>query len=267
MPDELPLVLLASAGAILALMVVTWLVSVAIKDASIVDIIWGAGFVLVAWVAFFTGDGDDARKWLITLLASAWGLRLSTYLFIRNRGKGEDYRYQAMRRHWGPRFPLISLFTVFGLQGLLMFIISMPLQVAQLSGMPEGLTWIDYLGAALFAVGLGFEATGDFQLARFKADPANAGRVMDRGLWRYTRHPNYFGDAVLWWGLFLIAAARPANLVVVFSPVVMTFLLTRVSGVPLLEKSLAKRREGYADYIARTSSFIPLPPKRSAESR
>ncbi len=267
MPHELPLVLLASAGSILALMVLTWLVSVAIKDASIVDIIWGAGFVLVAWVAFFTGDGDGARKWLITLLASAWGLRLSTYLFIRNRGKGEDYRYQAMRRHWGPRFPLISLFTVFGLQGLLMFIISVPLQVAQLSGMPEGLTWNDYLGAAVFAAGLGFEAVGDFQLARFKANPANAGRVMDRGLWRYTRHPNYFGDAVLWWGLFLIAAARPANLAVIFSPVVMTFLLTRVSGVPLLERSLAKRREGYADYIARTSSFIPLPPKRSGGSR
>lgn len=267
MPDELPLVLLASAGAILALMVLTWLVSVAIRDASIVDIIWGAGFVLVAWVAFFTGDGDGARNWLITLLASAWGLRLSAYLFMRNRGEGEDYRYQAMRRHWGPRFPLISLFTVFGLQGLLMFIISMPLQVAQLSGMPEGLAWIDYLGAAVFAVGLGFEAIGDFQLARFKADPANAGRVMDRGLWRYTRHPNYFGDAVLWWGLFLIAAARPANLAVIFSPVVMTFLLTRVSGVPLLEKSLARRREGYADYIARTSSFFPLPPKRSAGSR
>lgn len=267
MPDELPLVLLSSAGAIIVLMVATWVVSVAIKDASIVDIIWGAGFVLVAWVAFFTGDGDEARKWLITLLASAWGLRLSGYLFIRNRGKGEDYRYQAMRRHWGPRFPIISLVTVFGLQGVLMLVISLPLQVAQLSGMPEGLTWIDYVGAAVFAVGLGFEAVGDFQLARFKADPANAGKVMDRGLWRYTRHPNYFGDAVLWWGLFLIAAARPANLVVIFSPVVMTFLLTRVSGVPLLEKSLAKRREGYADYIARTSSFIPRPPGRPAGSR
>lgn len=267
MPDELPLVLLASAGAIIALMVAAWVVSVVIKDASIVDIIWGSGFVLVAWVAFFTGDGYDGRKWLITLLASAWGLRLSIYLFIRNHGKGEDYRYQAMRRHWGPRFPIVSLFTVFGLQGLLMFVISMPLQVAQLSGMPDSLTWIDYVGAAVFAVGLGFEAIGDFQLARFKAEPANAGKVMDRGLWRYTRHPNYFGDAVVWWGLFLIAAARPENLLVIFSPVIMTVLLTRVSGVPLLEKSLTKRREGYAEYIARTSSFIPLPPKRAPGSR
>lgn len=264
MPDELPLVLLASAGAILALMVVTWLVSVAIKDASIVDIIWGAGFVLVAWVAFFTGDGDDARKWLITLLASAWGLRLSTYLFIRNRGKGEDYRYQAMRRHWGPRFPLISLFTVFGLQGLLMFIISMPLQVAQLSGMPEGLTWIDYLGAALFAVGLGFEATGDFQLARFKADPANAGRVMDRGLWRYTRHPNYFGDACVWFGLWLLACDHPFGFALVISPLLMTYFLVKVTGKALLERRMKRAKPDYAAYIARTSGFFPLPPKSTS---
>ncbi len=262
MPDELPLVLLSSAGAVMALMVAAWIVSVVIKDASIVDIIWGAGFVLVAWVAFFTGDGYDGRRWLITLLASAWGLRLSIYLYVRNHGKGEDYRYQAMRRHWGPRFPIISLFTVFGLQGVLMFVISMPLQVAQLSGTPDSLIWIDYAGVAVFVIGLGFEAIGDFQLARFKADPANAGKVMDRGLWRYTRHPNYFGDAVLWWGLFLIAAARPANLVVIFSPIIMTVLLTRVSGVPLLEKSLTKRREGYDDYITRTSGFIPRPPRR-----
>jgi steroid 5-alpha reductase family enzyme len=267
MPEDLPFVLLSSAGAIVALMVAAWVVSVVIKDASIVDIIWGAGFVLVAWVAFLTGDGSDARGWLIALLASAWGIRLSAYLFVRNHGKGEDYRYQAMRRRWGPRFPVISLFTVFALQGVLMFAISMPLQVAQLSGMPDGLRWVDYAGGAVFAVGLAFEAVGDFQLARFKADPANAGRVMDRGLWRYTRHPNYFGDAVVWWGLFLVAAARPANLLVAFSPIIMTVLLTRVSGVPLLEKSLAKRREGYAEYVARTSSFIPLPPKRLTRSR
>lgn len=262
MPDGMGAVMLASAGAIAALMVVTWLVSVIRKDASIVDIIWGFGFVLVAWAAFAVGDGYDGRKWLITLLASAWGLRLSVYLFFRNKGKGEDYRYRAMRRRWGLRFPLISLVTVFGLQGLLMFIISMPLQVAQLPGMPGHLNGADYIGAAVWLVGFGFESIGDFQLARFKADPANAGKVMDRGLWRYTRHPNYFGDSVLWWGLFIIALARWENVLVVFSPVVMTILLTRVSGVPLLEASLTRRREGYADYIVSTSSFVPMPPKR-----
>lgn len=264
MPDELPLMLLATGAAVVALMVATWLVSLALKDASIVDIIWGSGFVVIAWVAFAVGDGHDGRKWLITLLASAWGLRLSGYLLKRNAGKGEDYRYRAMRKRWGRRFPLISLVTVFGLQGVLMWVISMPLQVAQLSGMPDGVTVLDYAGAAVWLVGFGFESIGDWQLARFKGDPANAGKVMDRGLWRYTRHPNYFGDAVLWWGMFLVAASRPENLLVVFAPVVMTVLLTRVSGVPLLEASLKRRREGYEEYVRRTSGFIPLPPKRAA---
>lgn len=261
MPDDLAQVLLSSAGAVLALMLVSWVISVVLKDASIVDIIWGFGFVVVAWVAFATGDGYEARKLLIAALASIWGLRLSIHLFIRNHGKGEDYRYRAMRRYWGTRFPLISLFTVFGLQGVLMFLVSLPLQVAQLSGMPDSFTAMDIIGTAVWVVGFGFESIGDLQLARFKKDPANAGKVMDQGLWRYTRHPNYFGDAVLWWGIFLVAAARPANVLVILSPIVMTVLLTRVSGVPLLEKSLTRRREGYADYIARTSSFVPRPPK------
>jgi steroid 5-alpha reductase family enzyme len=261
MPEELPAMFLASAVAVAAFMLLGWVISLVRKDASIVDIMWGAGFVVVAWVAFAMGDGYEGRKWLITLLASAWGLRLSIYLFARNAGKGEDYRYQAMRRRWGSRFPIVSLVTVFALQGVLMWVISLPLQVAQLSGTPGSLTVFDYLGGGIWLVGFAFESIGDLQLSRFKKDPANAGKVMDRGLWRYTRHPNYFGDAVLWWGLFIIAAAEPANLLVIFSPIVMTVLLTRVSGVPLLEKSLVKRREGYEAYIARTSSFIPMPPK------
>jgi steroid 5-alpha reductase family enzyme len=167
-----------------------------------------------------------------------------------------------MRKRWGPRFPLISLLTVFGLQGVLMWLVSMPTQVAQLSGMPDGLNVLDYIGAAVWTVGFLFEAIGDFKLARFKSDPANSGKVMDRGLWKYTRHPNYFGNAVLWWGLFLIALARPENTLVIFGPIIMTILLTRVSGVPLLEASLRRRREGYVEYVGRTSSFIPMPPKK-----
>jgi len=264
MPDELWTMLFATGGAVIGLMVAGWIVSLILKDASIVDIIWGTGFVLVAWVAFFVGDGYEGRKWLITVLATAWGGRLSIYLYMRNHGKGEDYRYRAMRKRWGPRFPLISLVTVFGLQGVLMFVISMPLQVAQLSGTPDGFVAMDFIGAAIWLVGFGFEAIGDFQLARFKANPANAGKVMNQGLWRYTRHPNYFGDAVLWWGMFVVAAARPANLVVVFSPIIMTILLTRVSGVPLLEASLRRRREGYTEYVSTTSGFIPMPPKKPA---
>ena len=264
MPDELGTVLLATAAAVVALMLLTWLVSVVLKDASIVDIAWGFGFVVIAWVALATADGYDGRRWLITLLTTAWGLRLTAYLFFRNKGKGEDYRYRAMRRRWGPRFPIISLVTVFALQGVLMYIVSMPVQVAQLSGTPDNLTVLDFVGAAVCIAGIGFESIGDWQLSRFKADPANAGKVMDRGLWRYTRHPNYFGDALVWWGLFLVALSRWENLLVIFAPIVMTVLLTRVSGVPLLEASLTRRREGYAEYIRRTSSFIPRPPKKQA---
>ena len=261
MPDEFATMLLATAGAVLAFMIVGWLISVVIKDASIVDILWGSGFVIVAWVAFAVGDGYEARKWLITIMATLWGLRLSGYLAWRNIGKGEDYRYQAMRRHWGARFTVVSLFTVFGLQGVLMYVVSMPLQVAQLSGTPGELTLLDYAGAAIFAVGLLFESIGDFQLARFKANPENKGKVMDRGLWRYTRHPNYFGDAVVWWGIFIVALAEPWNVLVIFSPIVMTVLLTRVSGVAMLERTIGKRRPGYDEYIRRTSAFIPMPPK------
>ncbi|HMO55014.1 MAG TPA: DUF1295 domain-containing protein [Tepidiformaceae bacterium] len=261
MPDEFATMLLATAGAVLAFMIVGWLISVVIKDASIVDILWGSGFVIVAWVAFAVGDGYEARKWLITIMATLWGLRLSGYLAWRNIGKGEDYRYQAMRRHWGARFTVVSLFTVFGLQGVLMYVVSMPLQVAQLSGTPGELTLLDYAGAAIFAVGLLFESIGDFQLARFKANPENKGKVMDRGLWRYTRHPNYFGDAVVWWGIFIVALAEPWNVLVIFSPIVMTVLLTRVSGVAMLERTIGKRRPGYDEYIRRTSGFIPMPPK------
>jgi steroid 5-alpha reductase family enzyme len=240
-----------------------WLISVVMRDASIVDIAWGAGFVVVAWTAFAVGDGPESRKWLITLMVSAWGLRLSGYLAWRNLGKGEDYRYQKMRKYWGDRFPIVSLFTVFLLQGVLMFVVSLPVQMAQMSGGPDGLVWISFVGLGVFAVGLFFETVGDLQLAAFKADPANEGKVMDRGLWRYTRHPNYFGDFVVWWGIFLVAMARPELAWTAIGPLVMSVLLIRVSGVALLERNLKRRRPGYEEYIKRTSSFFPLPPRNA----
>jgi steroid 5-alpha reductase family enzyme len=166
-----------------------------------------------------------------------------------------------MRRHWGARFPIVSLFTVFALQGVLMWIVSLPLQVAQAAPAPARLGPLDAFGAALWLVGMVFESVGDWQLARFKADPANAGRVMDRGLWRYTRHPNYFGDCLVWWGFFVLASGVPGGAYTLVSPIVMTILLRRVSGVTLLERSLLKRREGYADYVARTNAFVPGPPR------
>jgi len=255
--------LATAAITIVLLMVCTWLVSLAVKNASIVDIVWGFGFVAVAWAVRLRVDGVADRQNLLVALTSIWGLRLTGYLFWRNHGKGEDFRYVAMRRHWGPRFPLISLGTVFGLQGVLMFLVSLPVQLGQAADEP-GLGWLAYAGVAVWVVGLFFEAVGDAQLARFKKDPANAGQVMDRGLWRYTRHPNYFGDACVWWGIALVAAETTVGRWGFVGAVVMTVLLRRVSGVTLLEKSLSKRRPGYADYVARTSAFVPRPPKRRA---
>jgi len=253
---------LTTAGlTILVLMLGTWLLSLALKNASIVDIVWGFGFVCVAWaVRLRVDDGLAARQNLLVLMTTVWGLRLAGYLFWRNHGKGEDYRYRAMRKHWGPRFPIISLGTVFGLQGVLMFIVSLPVQLGQTRDTPD-LGWLAYLGIAVWLLGLFFEVVGDAQLARFKADPTNQGKVMNRGLWKYTRHPNYFGDACVWWGIALVAAETTVGKFGLIGAVVMTILLRRVSGVVLLEKSLSRRKEGYAEYVARTSAFIPRPPK------
>ena len=258
-------VLIASAVAVAVLMIITWLVSLPIRNASIVDIVWGLGFVFVAWTAFFVSDGADPRRWLLTALTTVWGLRLSVYLAMRNLGKEEDYRYQEMRQRHGDRFGLVSLGTVFGLQGVLIWVVSLPVQAGQVPPSPPTLTWVDYLGAGVWLVGLVFESVGDWQLARFKADPANKGKVMDRGLWRYTRHPNYFGDFMVWWGLFLIALATGVAWWTVIGPIVMSILLIRVSGKAMLEKTIGKRRPAYEDYIRRTSGFFPMPPRREGQ--
>jgi steroid 5-alpha reductase family enzyme len=251
-----------SAIVIVALMVGTWLVSLAIKNASIVDIVWGLGFVAVAWAVRLTEDGVVARQNLLVAMVSLWGLRLGGYLFWRNHGKGEDYRYRAMRKHWGARFPIVSLLTVFTLQGTLMWTVSLGVQLAQGSDSP-GLGVLAVLGVLLWLVGVFFETVGDAQLARFKKDPANAGQVMNRGLWRFTRHPNYFGDACVWWGIALVAAETGPGRWGLLGAAVMNVLLVRVSGVALLEKSLSKRKPGYEEYVRRTSSFFPLPPKKT----
>jgi steroid 5-alpha reductase family enzyme len=251
-----------TAAAVAALMISVWMLSLIRRDASIVDIFWGIGFVLIAAVSCAVGDGYSGRKFLVVLLASAWGLRLALYLLWRNWGAVEDYRYQAMRRHYGDRFPVVSLFTVFGVQGVLMWVVSLPLQVAQHAPLPAHLTWLDALGVILWAVGLFFESVGDRQLARFKADPAHRGKVMDRGLWAYTRHPNYFGDALAWWAYFAIACATPSGWWTIISPIVMTFFLMRVSGVALLERKLVKTRPEYDAYRRRTNAFFPWFPRR-----
>lgn len=254
--------MLIAAAAIAVVMVATWIVSLVVRNASIVDIVWGLGFVVVAWTVRLAVDGgNDARRWLLVVMATLWGLRLAGYLAWRNLGHGEDYRYRAMRKRWGARFGVVSLGTVFLFQGLMMWIVSLSLQLGQVRADPD-IGVVAVVGVIVWLLGLAFEAVGDAQLARFKADPANAGKVMDRGLWRYTRHPNYFGDACVWWGIALVAAETGVGAWGLLGALLMTVLLRRVSGVTLLEKSLVKRREGYTEYVARTSAFLPRPPKR-----
>jgi steroid 5-alpha reductase family enzyme len=244
-----------------AIMIATWLVSVWLRNASIVDVVWGKGFAAIGLASGLLAAGAPARRALVACLALVWGLRLATHLFLRNRGQPEDFRYQAMRRHWGARFWWLSLFTVFALQGTLMFVVSLPLQRACAAPEPASLGAWDALGSAFWLVGMTFESVGDWQLRRFRADPRNAGRVLDSGLWRYTRHPNYFGDCLVWWGFFALALGVPGGLLTLVSPVVMTILLRRVSGVTLLERSLQRRKPAYAAYMARTNAFVPGPPR------
>jgi steroid 5-alpha reductase family enzyme len=240
-----------SAAALLVVMVASWGLSLRLRDVSIVDVIWGPAFVVVAWIGVAVEGGD--RRLLLAVLVTLWGLRLGLHLFARKlRERREDPRYGAWRERHGDRFPLVSLVNVFLLQGALVWVVSLPVQAAGDSPVP-------WLGVAVWAVGLAFEALGDRQLAAFKASPENRGRIMDRGLWRYTRHPNYFGDFLVWWGLYLVSGAWWA----VIGPLVMTVLLTRVSGKDHLERAMGAR-PGYADYVSRTSGFVPLPPRSAS---
>jgi steroid 5-alpha reductase family enzyme len=227
----------------------------------VVDVVWGPGFALVALVslAMSGGHGDGGRKALLTVATVAWGLRLGGFIAWRGRGQGEDPRYAEMLDKAPGSRAAYALRKVFLLQAGLIWLISVPVQ----AGMFErgGPPWIAIAGAVIWLTGLVFESIGDWQLARFKASPANKGRVMDVGLWHYTRHPNYFGDACVWWGLFLISLGTWAGLITIYSPVLMTFLLTRGSGKPITERRLGSR-PGYAEYVARTSGFFPLPPRR-----
>jgi steroid 5-alpha reductase family enzyme len=252
-----------AALAVAVLMIGTWLVSLALTNASIVDITWGLGFVVVAWVSALRSEGSAGPASLIVAMITLWGVRLGAYLFWRNHGKGEDYRYVAMRRHWGKRFWIISLGTVFGLQGVLMWVVSLPVQVAHVGDFRDSAlsSALVVIGAALYVLGLGFEVIGDLQLARFKANPANDGKVMRVGLWRFTRHPNYFGDACVWWGVGLVALSVTGTWWALIGPLVMNVLLVRVSGVALLERSLRKRKPDYEEYVRTTSAFVPRPPR------
>ncbi|MCJ7725754.1 MAG: DUF1295 domain-containing protein [Acidimicrobiia bacterium] len=256
---DLGTVMWVSAAVLGVAVTLLWLVSLVTKDAGIVDIFWGTGFVLVSWAVFLIADGSNSRRLLVVVLTSLWGVRLTAYLAWRNLGKAEDYRYAAMRARWGSRWWWWSYFQVFLLQGVLIWVVSLPVQAGQVPETPAA-GWLALAGVVVWSIGVLFEGIGDMQLARFKADPTNKGRVMDTGLWRYTRHPNYFGNFLIWWGIWMVAAESGVWWTVV-GPIVMSILLLRVSGVAMLERTITERRPGYAEYIRRTAAFFPRPPR------
>lgn len=247
---------------VMSMMIVLWLISIPLKNVSIVDIFWGIGFIVANVIYLCLDDEWQIRDTIVFILVLIWGLRLSIYLLIRNYGKPEDYRYQEFRRFYGEqRYWWLSFFQVFLLQGALITIISLPLLGISTYSDSESLNIIDYLAIIVWIIGFLFETLGDYQLAKFKSNPLNKGKVLDKGLWRYTRHPNYFGDAAIWWsyGLFSIAAEAYWQ---VIGSLIMTYLIIRISGVSLLERSLTEQKPEYKDYIERTSSFFPWLPKR-----
>lgn len=247
---------------IFILITLLWVLSVFIKNVSIVDLFWGMGFVIINAVYFsFSGD-FYTRKVLLLTLVNLWGLRLFIYLAWRNIGKGEDFRYQEFRRKYGAeRYWWVSYFQTFLLQGSLMLFISLPLLGANAQTVSSGLNFLDYLGILIFIIGFSFEAGGDFQLARFKKNPNNKGKVLDTGFWKYTRHPNYFGDSAVWWSFALFSISAGSYWTFIGS-IAMTLLIIKVSGVSLLEKSLNETKPQYREYIQRTNSFFPWFPKK-----
>jgi steroid 5-alpha reductase family enzyme len=255
-------------GVVWLLLTATFAVALRVGRHAIIDVVWGSGFVVVAVVAALLARahqvGDGGRQWLVVVLTAVWGLRLAVHIARRNAGKGEDPRYAAIADRATGSVAAHMYRRVYLTQAAAMWFVSLPVQVAVHQ---DGALWsgasavLTAVGIAVWAVGLFFEAVGDAQLARFTADPANRGRVMDRGLWRYTRHPNYFGDACVWWGLFLLSAWTWSGLVFVLSPVLMTWTLAKGTGAPLTEERMKSSRQGFAEYVERTSGFIPLPPR------
>ncbi len=244
---------------VLSLGIASWGVSLWRLDVSIVDSLWSLMFVLAA-AAFVFASETGPRAYLVLTLVSVWAVRLSAYITWRNWGAGEDYRYKEIRRNNEPNFEVKSLYIVFGLQGVLAWFISLPL-LAAVTGQ-TGLGWLDALGVGLWLTGFIFESGGDHQLVRFRADPRNHGQVLDTGFWRYTRHPNYFGDFCVWWGFYVLAVAA-GGWWSILSPVLMTILLLKVSGVAMLEKTIQERRPKYVDYVNTTNAFFPGPRKAS----
>jgi steroid 5-alpha reductase family enzyme len=266
-PGPFGLILAVTAAALLVLQGLTFVVALKVKKHSVVDTAWGIGIALAALTAFLTsiGHGQPERRYLLLTASVLWGARLASYVGWRNHGKPEDPRYQDMLDKATGNKNLYALRMIYLLQAAILWLATVPVQ----AGMDERAAAgpLAIIGAVLFAVGFFFESVGDWQLYRFKADPANKGQVMDRGLWHYTRHPNYFGDFCMWWGLFAISYGSWPELPALVAPLLMTFILTRGTGASMTDRRMKASRPGYVDYVERTSGFIPLPPKRAPKRR
>lgn len=238
----------------------SWFVLSYIKARNdVADVAWGLGFVLLAWASLFLGSIMSIRGIIITLLVTIWGVRLAWHIHKRNKGKTEDYRYQKWREEWGKWFYVRSYFQVYILQGFLLFCIVTPVLLINITS-DSALVMSDYIGIAIWVFGFIFESVGDAQLAKFLSDQSNKGKLIQTGLWRYTRHPNYFGEVSMWWGIWVVASSLPYGLYTILGPITITFLILKVSGIPMLEKKMEENPE-FAEYKRKTSVFIPWFPK------
>ena len=246
--------------AVLLYMTVWFLLALWRRRNDLADIAWGGGFIAAALTAVLLQTGLASRARLVVLLVILWGLRLAVHIGLRNLGKGEDERYRKWREEWGRHWLLRSYLQVFLLQGFLLYLISLPV-IWTILAKPSPWTGLDAIGLAVWIVGFFFEAVGDFQLARFKKDPVHRGKIIQQGLWRYSRHPNYFGEVTLWWGIYLLALSTPGGWMTIIGPLTITFLILKVSGIPLLEKKYVNNA-AFQEYARRTSVFFPLPPRK-----
>ncbi|MBN2434653.1 MAG: DUF1295 domain-containing protein [Spirochaetes bacterium] len=250
-------IILVNFAAVVIMMFCGWIHSLIKKNVTIADSLWGLGFVLIAWLTFFRSEGFLFRKVLIVTIVTLWGLRLFLHISKRNRGKGEDPRYTEWRKEYGRSFVIVSLFKVFLVQALFLWIISLSLQVSALSSTTGYITVFDIAGLTIWTGGFLIESFADFQLASFLKDPGNRGHVMNQKLWKYSRHPNYFGESAMWWGIFVISLSVPYGFITIISPVVITYTLLRITGITLMEDKIFGNNTEYKEYVKRTSSFIP----------
>jgi steroid 5-alpha reductase family enzyme len=248
-------------AAALAFMTAGWVISLVRKNVTIADSLWGPGFVIIAWLTFFCAGGFLGRKILLVTLVSLWGLRLFLHLHGRNKGKAEDPRYGAWREKHGPNFWIISLFKVFWIQALFQWAIAFGVQYGQMAEAPARFTAWDVLGALIWIIGFAMESFADRQLGDFVKRPENKGKILRTGLWRYSRHPNYFGESMMWWGIFLIVMAVPWGIWTIISPILITYTLLKLTGVTLMEETIFGENPDYQDYIKRTSAFVPWFPE------